>query len=283
MLMAGPLGPVASSAVVLGAANAFGFAISAATGWHYHLDLIGTGAFAAVAAATRGAGLTQGVSAAAVGLWATKLASFLFYRALQTKHDARLTDLLSTTSGAGSFLFISFLWGWLVCLPHTLGAGVPLAARPAFGAVHAAGAALFGAGLSLETAADAQKWLFKQDAANKGLFCDVGVWRLSQHPNWLGNLMLWTGIFVLNAPTLLARVPGQPPLRRWLRLAGASFSPLFLLALFQGQATGKITDAFGMMVKRYGGDARFDEWLRTTPVLLPTLASAKLAFSGGRG
>ena len=52
--------------------------------------------------------------------------------------------------------------------------------------------------------ADLQKWQFKADPANKGKFCDAGVWKLSQHPNWAGNLLMWTGITIFNAPTLLA-------------------------------------------------------------------------------
>ena len=45
------MGPVASSAVIFGAANGLGLGISLATGWHYHLDLIGTGIFAVAAMA----------------------------------------------------------------------------------------------------------------------------------------------------------------------------------------------------------------------------------------
>ena len=176
--------PVASSAAIFGAANALGFGISAATGWHYHLDLIGTGIFAVAAFATKGASLAQGCSAAAVGLWACRLAGFLFYRALIVKRDARLEETLSTTSGQAGFWTISFAWGWLVSLPHTLAAGVPLAERPEFGAVHLAGVALFLTGFFIESAADYQKWLFKADSANNGRFCDVGVWKLCQHPNW---------------------------------------------------------------------------------------------------
>ena len=93
-----------------------------------------------------------------MALWATKLASFLFYRALQVKHDARLSETLSTTSGMIGFWTISFLWGFLVSLPHVLGAGVPVGERPKFGRVHAAGVAVFLAGFLIETTADLQKW-----------------------------------------------------------------------------------------------------------------------------
>ena len=65
-----PSNPLVTSAAVFGAANALGFATSIATGWHYHLDLIGTGAFTAAAVATAGTGCSrQRLSAGFVGLW----------------------------------------------------------------------------------------------------------------------------------------------------------------------------------------------------------------------
>ena len=81
---------------LIGAGNLLGFGISAATGSHLHLDLIGTGIFAVAAFATRGAAAGQAtrqlLSAGCVGLWATKLSGFLFYRALQTRHDGQWSE-----------------------------------------------------------------------------------------------------------------------------------------------------------------------------------------------
>ena len=261
----GASAPFIRSTVVFAAANALGLGISLATGWHYHLDLLGTGAFAAAAFATAGTELRQRASAACVGLWAVKLAGFLFYRALQTHRDGRLEDVLATSAGATGFWTISLAWGVVVSLPHTLAAGVATASRPAFGRVSdLAGIGLFAAGLCLETAADAQKWQFKSDAATRGGFCDVGVWTLSQHPNWLGNLMLWSGVVLLNAPTLLAA--GRPA----TTLLGALASPLFMVALFYGQATGKVGNAPQLAEAKYGADARFQAYVRDVPLVVPS-------------
>ena len=162
--------------MAFGAANAAGFGISCATGSHVHLDLIGTGAFAVSAALTSGAEARQFASSAFVGAWAVKLAAFLFYRALQTRHDGRLTDILSTNSGAFGFWFISFAWGWVVSLPHTSPPASPSRrGRRRLVATDALGFAAFAGGLLLETVADLQKWQFKADPANKAKFCDAGV------------------------------------------------------------------------------------------------------------
>jgi len=191
-----------TSAAAFGIANALGLGISLATDSHLHLDLIGTGVFGIAALLLRGTDLRQQLSAGAIALWSTKLAAFLFYRACAgSGRDARLEDTLSTTTGAIGFWTISCLWGVFVSLPHTLAAGVATGIRPPSAPLLAGlGLLTFGAGLVLETAADMQKYKFKMDPANRGKFCDAGVWSLSQHPNYAGNLLIWTGITLLNAP-----------------------------------------------------------------------------------
>jgi len=268
------------SAAIFGSANALGFGISAATGSHLHLDLIGTGVFAVAAVATAGADARQRCSAGAVALWAVKLSSFLFYRALQTQHDGRLTEILSTTSGAAGFWFISFAWGWVVSLPHTIAAGVPAAGRPRFGGpLDMLGLGLFAAGLLTETAADYTKWCFKADPANRGRFCDAGIWAASQHPNWFGNLALWSGIFLLNVPTLAADLPaGAGWLRRGARLLGGAASPLFLLSLFYGQATDAIANQAELARRRYASDPSYAAYEQRTPLVVPTIASLGRLF-----
>ena len=91
--------PLATSAKIFGAANLLGLGVSLATGSHYHLDLLGTGAFTLAAIATAGSDPRQRVSAAAVGIWSAKLAAFLIYRVCHTTHDARLDDTLASASG----------------------------------------------------------------------------------------------------------------------------------------------------------------------------------------
>jgi len=167
----------------------------------------------------------------------------------------------------------------VVSLPHVIGVDVPAASRPPFGGpLDWLGLSLFGVGLALETAADLQKWQFKQDPANRGLFCDVGVWQLSQHPNWVGNATLWLGIAILNTPTLLSGDDGT--LRTVARLVGAAASPLFLAALFYAQATDVIAPTAALAEKRYGADPRFRAYVESTPLLVPNLESVR-RFMGG--
>eukprot|EP00985_Skeletonema_marinoi_P019782 scaffold11482_cov103-Skeletonema_marinoi.AAC.1 len=96
-------------------------------GMQYHLDLLGTGAFAVASSfmllinGLNSSLLRVQISSLAVIIWSTKLAAFLFYRALKVKEDARLESTLSTKSGVVFFWLISFFWGAVSSLPHSLG------------------------------------------------------------------------------------------------------------------------------------------------------------------
>jgi len=256
-----PAPPLLSTAKTLGSLNAIGFGISLATGSHVHLDLIGTGAFTVAAATTPGRNVRSVLSSCLIGTWATRLASFLFYRATKTGHDGRLEETLGTPSGAFGFWLISFAWGWLTMLPHTLAAAHKK--TPPLGSGAVAACVLYVLGLATEIAADVQKWQFKQNPANRGKFCDLGVWKVSQHPNYFGNLCLWSAIWCLNAPTLARKAP--------LALLASTASPLFLAALFFGQSTGLIGPALDLADQKYGHLAGYQAYKAHTPLIVPDL------------
>jgi steroid 5-alpha reductase family enzyme len=103
------------------------------------------------------------------------------------------------------------------------------------------GALILLAGIAGEALADAQLKKFRNDPANKGRVCDVGLWRWSRHPNyffeWLGWLAYpviaisphyaW-GWAALLAPAfmywILVHVTGIPPLEvQMLRSRGERY------------------------------------------------------------
>ena len=270
--------PVASpfiiSSLLVGGANLLGFGISVLTGSHLHLDIIGTGVFTVAALSTAGTELRQRVSAGAISLWGLKLAGFLFYRALQTHHDGRLTETLSSTNGALGFWTISAVWAIIVLLPHTIAAVVPVGMRPSNSCASSrllgvCGLVAFFAGLGIETTADFQKWNFKGDAANAGNVCDVGVWKLSQHPNWFGNILLWTGITLINVPTLLAA--SGSAFTRAIRLFAGCASPCFMLALFYAQATDTLANTRALADAKYGDNPQYQAYVSGTPLVIPNV------------
>lgn len=268
----------------ISAANGLGFVISLLTGSHLHLDLLGTGAFALAAAVPLlkakvgllALPLRVKISGAAVVVWGSKLAGFLFFRALQVKHDARLDQTLSSVSGTVGFWVISALWGVVCSLPHTLGT---TSSNPGLASTTILGTTVFTVGLIVETLADYQKWAFKQDISNAGQFCNVGLWSISQHPNYLGNLLIWTGLLVLNGPALIdvtnTHGSGAAGFLNTFwgsrRFFIACLSPLFMWALFYGQASGAVTNSVEAAMKRYGGNPEFIKYLDKVPLIIPKL------------
>lgn len=272
-------------------------------GTHLHLDLIGTGAFAIVAGGhvlshllweqpppsgssmsitTPSPALHARISSIAVWLWGTKLAAFLFWRAIMVHQDGRLTDILNTVSGTIQFWVITWIWNVLTALPFLLGLASDRGSRW----TTVMGTAIYVVGLLIETIADGQKWNFKQ--SHPGQFCNTGLWKYSQHPNFFGNLLVWTGIFILNLPALVdplpktvasswssTKLPSRLLWRLWSirKLILASISPLFLWTLFSGQAKGTITTAKDLAQAKYGDDPAYLQYIQETPMIFPKLFS----------
>jgi len=267
--------PLSESTKIFVASNLVGFIISLATGSHLHLDLIGTGAFSLSTLPTLiSTNLTRvKLSSMAVFLWGSKLAGFLFFRALKVKHDTRLDETLSTVSGMGGFWFVSLLWGLICSLPHTLGTTSTAQGNPL---LIKTGVIMYSLGLITESLSDYQKWMFKVENPTK--FCNVGLWSVSQHPNFFGNLLLWTGIFVMNASSLV-ELPNDDGggmltmVSKFGRVFIALLSPLFMWTLFSSQANGTFSNTVELANKKYGNDPNYKDYITTVPLIIPGLVA----------
>lgn len=51
-------------------------------------------------------------------------------------------------------------------------------------------------GTALEFFADREMHAFLADDSEKGAVCELGLWRFSRHPNYLGEVLNWTGVFL---------------------------------------------------------------------------------------
>ena len=64
----------------------------------------------------------------------------------------------------------------------------------------------------LQIISDKQMRDFKKDIANKGKVNDIGLWYYSRHPNYLGEVMFWFGLYfmslsILSLPTWIILCP----------------------------------------------------------------------------
>jgi steroid 5-alpha reductase family enzyme len=76
-----------------------------------------------------------------------------------------------------------------------------------------------GAAILVEAVADRQLHRFAGDPGNHGRIMDRGLWRYSRHPNYLGEITFWWGLWLLG----LAAAP-----RWWWTVAG----PVVMILLF---------------------------------------------------
>ncbi len=116
------------------------------------------------------------------------------------------------------------------------------------------GATIWLAAFSVEVIADHQKSVFKADPANAGKFISTGLWSWSQHPNYFGEIMLWTGAAIIALPVLSG----------WSFIVFAS--PLFITLLLTKISGINLLDKAAK--KRWGNDPAYAEYRRKTSVLV---------------
>ncbi|RZV57419.1 MAG: DUF1295 domain-containing protein, partial [Pseudomonadales bacterium] len=137
--------------------------------------------------------------------------------------------------------------------------------EPGFSAIAIGGAALWLLGFIIEAVADAQKRRFrKQRASEQGStrpFIDTGLWALSRHPNYFGEILLWAGVALMAVPLL----------QGWQFVT--LVSPLFVYLLLTRISGVPLLERSAD--ERYGNDPAYIAYKQRTPVLFPRLRSAK--------
>ena len=143
-------------------------------------------------------------------IWAIRLGSFLFLRIKREGKDNRFTVMktkfwwfLFTWTMGGLWVFITMAAG-LAAL--TSAKVVPL------GWFALVGVSLWLEGFIIEVVADYQKSKFKSKEENQYKFIKQGLWSLSRHPNYFGEITLWLGIAIIAFPVLEGWLR-----RKWLK------------------------------------------------------------------
>jgi steroid 5-alpha reductase family enzyme len=192
-------------------------------------------------------------------LWSFRLGAFLFIRINKIGKDSRFDGMREHF-----FLFLKF---WLA---QGITVFIVMIA-PLMGFIQndtrvttltLIGVGVFLSGLLIETFADMQKFKFSNNSKHKSIWIDEGIWRVSRHPNYLGEILVWTGVFVTVASSVTS-----------FAVLAALISPLFiagLLCFVSGiPLLEKIAD------KKWGNDKNYQLYKKRVPVLLPTIQSLK--------
>ena len=114
------------------------------------------------------------------------------------------------------------------------------------------GAAVMLLGLILETAADIQKNNAKK--INPRRFVDKGLYRIVRCPNYLGEMIFWTGVVISS----IGAVSGW----QWSIVAVGYVGIIFVM--FSGARRLELRQN-----KNYGSDPEYRKYVKTVPILLP--------------
>lgn len=191
--------------------------------------------------------------AALVVIWAGRLGTFLFARIRRDGRDGRFDAIKPSLP---RFLLTWTLQGvWvLLTLAPALAAMTTRQPRPLdlFAAV---GTAVWAIGFGIEVVADSQKRAFRRQPGNRGRFITTGLWAWSRHPNYFGEITLWTGVALLAAPVLGG----------WQYMT--LVSPLFVYLLLSRVSGIPLLEV--RAEEKWGGDPDYRAYRDRTPTLVP--------------
>ena len=188
-----------------------------------------------------------------VSLWTLRLGIFLYKRIVKSGEDKRFRGIKKSFTKFLMTWALSALWIFLT----TVNAVTVIALNPLqpIGLFFVLGGALWVLGFGFEVVADRQKKHFSEQPENIDKFITQGLWSISRHPNYFGEIVLWIGIAIISLPLL----------------SGWQFvtlvSPVFVFLL--------LTKISGLPFledkaeKKWGKDKDYIEYKNKTPILVP--------------
>ncbi|MDD6465602.1 MAG: DUF1295 domain-containing protein [Coprococcus sp.] len=115
------------------------------------------------------------------------------------------------------------------------------------------GTVIMAFGILLESASDLTKNKYKKEHPER--FCDVGLFKLVRCPNYLGEVLIWTGVFVSGVTALHGVLQWSAALFGWICIVYIMFGGARRLELRQN--------------KNYGSDPEYQAYVKKTPILIP--------------
>ena len=208
--------------------------------------------------------LRAGIATAGVLIWAVRLGTFLFTRISRDGVDSRQDSLKASGRLLYSiFWFYQVFWCSVVGLPAYL--TNKHASEHSLDKIDYLGMTLWLFGFGFEALADQQKRVF----ANAGYretkgFITSGVWSMSRHPNYAGEIILWLGMSIFG----------------WNSVRRSKTCPVAAVSFLSPAWTYYILNYFSgipllerKMRKKFKNNPEFQQWLKKTPILFPIFGS----------
>ena len=193
----------------------------------------------------------------AIIIWAVRLGSFLFMRIRKDKKDGRFDSI--KTSFSQFFMTWTLQGMWVFICSSAAFIAIANPTGVVINSVFIFGLVIFIFGFAIEVLADNQKTAFRSIPENKDQFINEGLWARSRHPNYFGEITLWTGITVMGISTF----EGMNYL--------AIFSPIFSYLLLVYVSGVRMLEYRGH--KKWGHLDEYKDYKKNTPKLIPKVFS----------
>ena len=194
-----------------------------------------------------------------VMVWALRLGIYLFRRVRNDGKDVRFEQ------AKRHFLwFLQYWMGqalWVSLTACTAIIGILSPEDDLLPVLAMIGMALWLSGFTIESVSDYQKRVFRKENNPSEAFIHTGLWARSRHPNYFGEIMLWTGIAVIALNTLTGI--------EYITLVSPIFVYILLTRMSGINKLEQIAD------ERYGHLEEYQRYKRNTPVLVPNLLKDK--------
>ncbi len=188
-------------------------------------------------------------------VYGLRLSGYLLVREMKSK--SYQTTMKNDIKDGSDMKFIAKFFIWIFCALLYVCETCPILFRLENNAktdvAAIVGTVIMAFGIILETAADFTKNNFKKK--NPKRFCDVGLFKIVRCPNYLGEVLIWTGVFV----------SGVTALSGWAQWVAAIVGYVCIVyIMFGGARRLEIRQN-----KNYGNDPEYQAYVKKVPILLP--------------
>jgi len=194
-----------------------------------------------------------------VMVWALRLGIYLFRRVRNDGKDVRFEK-----AKKHFFWFLQYWMGQALWVSLTACAAIIAILSPeedTLPVLAIVGMVLWISGFTIESISDYQKRVFRKENNPSESFIHTGFWARSRHPNYFGEITLWTGIAVIALNTLNGI--------EYVTLISPVFVYILLTRMSGVNLLERIAD------ERYGHLEEYQRYKRNTPVLVPKLSKDK--------
>jgi len=195
-----------------------------------------------------------------VMVWASRLGIYLFRRVRNDGKDVRFEK-----AKRHFFWFLQYWMGQALWVSLTACAAIIAILSPeedTLPVLAIVGMVLWISGFTIESISDYQKRVFRKENNPSESFIHTGFWARSRHPNYFGEITLWTGIAVIALNTLNGI--------EYITL----ISPVFVYILLRRMSGVNLLERIAD--ERYGHLEEYQRYKRNTPVLVPKLSKDKI-------